>query len=512
MSTSPATEIDATVALQPRRATGDYFFSGVMVMLAINVIQRFVGLARSLGFCHFLNDEQLGAWAMANSFFVFIIPLAMLGLTGSFGRFVEHYRRKQQLGDYLATVLCVVTVGVAAVISWLLFAPANFAWLVFNESLSPWIVGWCLVTVLSLVLFTIVYEVTAALREVRAMSLMQFVQSTAFAVGGLAVLAVVNDWSLLLPCYSIACLLACIPGGWVLWCRYRGELRPTGTMEMSPMWRRILPFATGLWILNLLSNLLGSADRYMLLHLSLSPDAGQSAVGQYHCSMVIPNLMLSVGMMLGGVVLPFIASDWEAGDRQRVASGLRQVLKSLSMGFIGLGVAALVVSPWLFDIAFAGRYEAARQVVPLALAQAVWVSLFLVAQTYFLCMEKTRTLIAVQLFGLLLNLVLNWVLIQQYGLTGAVLATAISSLVSLVMLHRLMAVEGCDLGKTSLILYLVPGVLIAGPIASLLMIGALIALSGRTNWILTQQDRADLDDALLPKLAKLGVRISTLWP
>lgn len=492
--------------------SGDVFLAGVVAMLCVNVVQRLVGIVRNFGFCKFLSEEQLGSWALANSFFLIVVPISLLGLTGGFGRYIEHYRCQGKLGNYVWGVLKVSAIGVALTIGAMLMWSDGFSWLVFNGSEPMSVTIWCAITLLSLVVFSVVYELVGGLRQVRLMGVMQFLQSTVFAIVGLPLIAKFGSWVVLLPSFSVACLVAAVPGVWRLVREYRTDFTAAESFDSHSMWRRILPYAVSLWLLNLLGNLFEVSDRYMLLHLSGSVEIGQAAVGEYHCGRIIPNLLVSVALMLSGVVLPFVSRDWEAGDRQAVANRLRQMLISMSIGFTGLGIAALAVAPTLFYFAFGDRYSQALGILPIALAHATWVGLFLIVQNYLLCIEKMRSLLFLCALGLVINLALNAVMISYWGLPGAMIATTTASLLSLLLLRKLVAESGCDLGASSLVVMMVPISLIGGPILAAAVIVALVFIAGRTNYLLSQQDRQDIDAAILPKLEKLGLRLTTIWP
>ncbi len=415
----------ATVSIepqeQPTRHAGDTFASGVLIMLSINAIQRIVGLLRGIGFCQFMSEDQLGQWALVNSFFVIAVPLALLGLPGSFSRFVEHYRHRGQLGDFLRSVLSVSALGVLACIGWMACFPASFSWLVFEQPPHLETLMWCGLSFGCLIGFSIVHEIVGSLRHIRVVAIMQFLQSVGFAMIGLPWLAMTGSWLVLLPSFAAACLIAVLPGLWVIISFHATELVPGGVMDHRRMWSRVLPFAASLWLINLLANLFEVSDRYMLLHLNAAgADVGLSLVGQYHCGRLLPNLLTSVAMMLSGVLLPYLAADWEAGKTEAIAARLRQMLYCASIGFMGLSVAALLVAPFLFRFGFAGRYAAAEFILPLALVQAIWAGLFLIAQSYLLCAERGRRLAVLLAIGVGCNLILNWFAIQSFGLMGAV--------------------------------------------------------------------------------------------
>ncbi|QDV27433.1 lipopolysaccharide biosynthesis protein [Aureliella helgolandensis] len=507
----------ASVATEPAsRSVGDSFAIGVLVMLVVSVLQRCVGLIRGLGFCHFLSDVELGQWALANSFFTIAVPIAVLGLPGSFGKFVEYFRRRGQLGIYVGRVGAVSAVGLCAVCLVIFMYPGSFSWFIFGEEKALSLVAACVLTLACVTLFSFVSELVTGLRQVRAVSAMQFTQSLGFAVLGLVGLALYRSWFVLLPCFAIASLIGLVPGLLAISQHHGDEFsRPKASrlLAASELWQRILPFAAMLWGINLLSNLFEVSDRYMLLHLiSGGETVGQAAVGQYHCGRILPNLLTSVAMTLGSIMLPYLSADWEAQQHHKVTARLRQVLQSASIAFLGLSIAAMVVSPWLFAIAFGARYDAAAAILPISLLQASWVGLFLIAQSYLLCAERGRTLVVLLFVGLLLNFALNWWLILQYGLSGAVVATTLAGMVSLLLLFWQMGKLGCNLPRGTLVLCMSLAVVPAGPIVASVAFAILVVLAGRTEWLLSANDRAEIDAMLIPKLNRFGVAIDSVWP
>ncbi len=484
-------------------------------MLLLTVVQRLVGLLRGLGFCHFLTDVELGQWALVNSFFIIGVPIAVLGLPGSFGRFVEYFRARNQLGDYFRRVAVVSSLGLAGACTAMLLLPAQFSWFLFRETSSYSLVVWCVITLISVATFSFVNELVAALREVRTVSTMQFLQSLVFAVVGLAILSVRPSWTVLLPSFAVASLVGMLPGLFVLLKNYGAEFQVsqrTCDFHAHTLWKRILPYAVALWVMNLLSNLFEVSDRYMLLHLVAGgEEVGQAIVGQYHCGRILPNLLTSIALMLGGVLLPFISADWEAGRTDQITARLRQMLQGVSIGFTALSIAALCVSPLLFHVGFQGRYQQAEAILPISMLQATWVSLFIVAEAYLLCIERGRTLATLLIAGLLLNLVLNWWLIQQAGLFGAVLATSTANLFTLGLLIWQMSRLGCRLGWGTCVLCLTPATLIAGPVWAMFSLCIIVVVASRTNWLLSASDRQQIDAAIVPKLQKLGIRLQSLW-
>jgi polysaccharide transporter, PST family len=131
--------MSSTVTTTPStgsRMVADSLAWGLIAMLISNILQRGVGLARGIGFCHFLSDQQLGMWSLAQTFFLIAAPLAVLGMPGSFARFVEYYQRRGELLRYIQGVVLVSSVGVAILALAMLVWPEVSTSLIFGASQS----------------------------------------------------------------------------------------------------------------------------------------------------------------------------------------------------------------------------------------------------------------------------------------------------------------------------------------------------------------------------------------
>ena len=512
---SSSTAVPSSPSGSALQRAGDSFAIGVLVMLLVSIVQRCVGLIRGIGFAYFLTDVELGQWALANSFFVIAVPIAVLGLPGSFGKFVEHFRTRALFAKYFRRVAAVSLLGSLATSASILVYPGAFSWLIFGEPTSTTVTLWCVVTLVSVIAFSFVGELTAAFRQVKTVSHMQFAQSASFAVLGLGLVAVEGSWWVLLPSFAISHWIAILPGIWKLYIAHGDEFLDNSNSDPQTIsiWQRILPYAATLWVVNFASNMFEVGDRYMLLHLVPGGETvGQGTVGQYHCARILPNLLTSLAVMLGGVLLPYLSADWESGQQDRITARMRQIVQAVCISFLGLSVAALVAAPLLFQVAFSGRYELALAVLPLALLQATWAGVFLVAEPYLLCAERGKQLLLLLVLALCVNLGLNWALIQTLGLYGALTATAIANLLALLLLFWRMRACGCNLGWGTVVLTITPLALVGGAIPATAALTLIVFAAGRTEWLLSAQDREQIDELALQKLERFGIRLQSIWP
>jgi O-antigen/teichoic acid export membrane protein len=395
----------------------------------------------------------------------------------------------------------------------MLLAKESFAWLIYGSHATIEIIAWTDIALLAQVSYNFVYDVTLSLRQVRVLSTMQFFHGVFFAIFGIVGLSLTDQWMVLLPSYAGSCLMGAMVGGWCVWQKCGQEFRDDCRLDHREMWPRILPFAVSLWLSNLLAGSFELSDRYMLLHLSPGGESiGQAMVGQYYCGRIIPNLLTSVALTLSGILLPYLSADWEAGRQHDIQRRLGYVLSLVSLAFTAISVVALLGSPILFNVVFSGRYEAAHSVLHLSLLQCTWASLSMIAGAYLLCAERAKAASVNLLLGLVVNIGLNIPLIRHFGLTGSVVATLIANLVVLSLTIWTMRRAGCHTDTRTLLMLVVPVSLLFGTEFAAICLTILVVIAGRTDWILSHQDRTDIDAMLIPAFKKAHISMASLWP
>lgn len=458
---------------------------GMVIVLAMTVIQRGIGFLRGIWFCRLLDDTQVGQWAMAFGFITLITPVMLLGIPGSLPRFVEHFRSRGQLGPFLQRIggstFVLICLSVLAILSF----PEWFGWIIFLQPQEAGLIYSVGIAVLAIVFFNFVNDLNSSLRQVRVVSAMQFLQGVGFTIAGITWLSMGGQLTGLVITFAAATVLAALPG---LICLRRGwGGMPTAAepFNRKSMWRRILPYAAALWAMNLVGNVFELSDRYMILHFSPGNEVdGQAAVGQYHSGRIIPMLFMSLATMLGGILMPYLSADWEAGQPELVRKRLRQVLLGASVGFTTVAAVTLVLSPWLFGTLLQGRYDDGLSLLPMAFVFCTWAGLVTIGQDYLWVMEKGKWVAIALIVGLVANVTLNAWLLPTMGLQGAVLATLTSHGLVMAGVYIAMIACGYERDRTAMYVALLPATLLAGPIPALICVACVLASSGHVHdWI-----------------------------
>ncbi len=475
------------------------------MLLAVTVVQRLVGFGRGVIYCRWLDPEALGQWDLAFGFLLLAAPVAVLGLPGSFGRYVEHYRQRGQLRTFLRRTTAWTALFAGLAVATVLLLPSTFAEQIFGDSQLAELAMLTALCLAVVIFHHFLESLLMALRMSRVVSGMQFCQSLGFAV--LSVLLLIF-WRLgpesVVAAYGLASILS--GTGSLVWLRAAlAELPADASVPAQRgFWTRLLPFAAWIWTANLLTHLFCVLDRYMLVHWSgLDTAAALADVGNYHSSRIVPLLLVGVANLFGSILMPYLSHDWESGRRAEVAARLNFALKVLSLVMLAAGIAVLLLAPAIFTHAFAGKYNGGLAVLPWTLTYCIWFGIALVAQNYLWCCEKAGLCSLGWLAGLVLNFGLNLVLVPRYGLSGAVLATMAANLLVLIVTCLCNRWAGMRVEAGTWLLLLAPAALGFGLLPATVVLAVALAASLIGERIFTASEKHQM----LTLAAALAARI-----
>jgi O-antigen/teichoic acid export membrane protein len=456
---APADEIEpplneATASMPAIGLKHDSLADSVVVLLVLAAVQRIMGFARGILVCRWLSPDELGQWDMAFGFLTLAAPLTVLGLPGSFGRYVEHFRQRGQLRALVRrTAIACVGLTILAVLT-ISFARPLVSTIVFGRTDETQLVLFLAGTLAIVIAFNYLTELLTALRMARVAGIVQFFNSLTFAgFSMLLLLAWHREATSLVVAYGIACALQIF---WMMgYLRRQLRLAPADQLihedsGRPAFWSRLLSFAAWVWVSNLLYNLFDVADRYMIVHTSTADDP-LAIVGSYHSSRIVPLLLVSIAGLMGTMILPHLSHDWEAGRRREVSARMNLTLKLLGLLLFVGSITILLASPFLFDVAFQGKFGRGKDAMPWTLTYCTWFGLLTVAQLYLWCAERARLSCLALLIGLVANVILNLLLLPHFGLLGAVWATAVANFTALALIYRFSAWLGMTIQPSMLL-------------------------------------------------------------
>ena len=480
----------------------------MLILLALKFVQLLVGFARAVLFGRWLTAKQLGVWDMAFSFLVLAAPLSVLAIPGVFGRYVEHYRQRGQLREFLRRMLlaCGGLAIVAVVV--ILWTRRWLSVVVFGSDGQSEMIAWAAGSLMVVIAYNLLVELFIALRNVRFAAMMQFVNSVAFAALSIGLLL---GWQRsaesVLISYGGSCLIAAIPAGFVLRRVWRSAPTAGQPLPQRVLWARVAPFAAWVLLGSVHINLFGVIDRYMIQHFSkMLPDEALDAVGNYYAARVAPLLLVSVATMLATIIIPHLSHDWEAGRRDPAAARLRLFTKLFGFALFATATAVLLFSPLLFNVGFHGKYPQGQAVLPWTLICCTWFGLSLILQTYLLCTEKAGLVSVSLAFGLALNIPLNLLLLPRLGLLGAVLSATASNALLLWSVCRFNHRFGFRFDAGLKVVLVLQILLCCGPWPAILAMVIVVADAVWGNRLLSSEEKRLLSQGLADYGRRFGLK------
>lgn len=476
---------------------GDSFRMSVLFLVGLTIVQRVIGLVRNVLFCGMLEDHELGQWSIASNFLGWAAPFVVLGLPGSFGRLSEHYRHRGQLRVFLrrTSLTCGFLVVVAMAIH--LLMPSAIATLVFNDLRYTPLVATVAVVLAAVIAMNFLSEFLTSVRLTRAVSLMHLANSVVFTVLGILFITTgLQPAQSLLIAFGSSALVAAAIGMTYVVRLWRALPAVTTAEESTEFWKRLVPLATWIWCGNTIANLFDISDQFVLKHFSQLPASTVDAmVGQLYASRVFPVLIVTVAVMIGSSLLPFLIKNWEAGRTGEVRRHMNAVIKYTAVGFTLVAALTHVASPILFTWILRGKYDSGLHLMSWAFVQYTWFGLSAIAGKYLICTDRARAGLLPLLLGLVSSVTLTIALAPQFGLVGVVWATTAANGLAFISLLLVSTLYGMRWDRGAWLAACLPLSLALGGAASLGILAAVLAANLRGQWLLTEDERQQLATA-----------------
>ena len=513
MSTSRSEQVAPTAAAQRTAPAGkrvaQSLGAGIVCVALLMILQRGIGLGRSLIICDWLPDGALGEWELSFSFLMAVGPLMVLGIPGAFGRFAEGYRKRSQIGRFIAVT--VVACGVVYAISMLgLLLLRDLVTAVFfgADRGNDWLFA-ILPALASVVVFNYTTSMLSALRLHTEFARCQATQGIGFAVLCL-VCVPVSAYTAggVILAYALASLVTSSLAAFYLWQCARDETEPeldgpahSFARELLQVMRAILPMAVAVWLATFIANTFLVTDRALIMNLADGEEIALFFVAQYHVAGILARLMEQFAMTLAAVITPHLAEDWDRGETRVASERLSSLLKLISVLFCTASIPVLIVAPWLLDW-IGDRFELAVKLLPWTLATSITLGLAYVFQNAFWCTKRAWWTSVAFLVGLGLNVALGIALFPMLNVYGVVISTYLSMAATFMVMLIAARGLGFRFPLSTYLLLALPGALSLGFFGCCLVMILLVHLAAFPSSYLTQIERDNLRELVRRRLGR----------
>lgn len=196
------------------------------------------------------------------------------------------------------------------------------------------------------------------------------------------------------------------------------------TIFRKEYWKFCIVLAIPTVFYNLSDLILGQSDKVMVQQFF-----GTTAVGLYGAALNFGGIMFTIFTALNNSWCPFFFDDMKMGIRENV----REKAKNYLELFTVLSVGFILLSKEVYHIFVDSSYWQGTGMIPIFVSSYFLNFLCTFPINFEYYHKQTKVVAMVTISASLVNVGLNFVLIQQFGMVGAAIATMISHCLQLVI-------------------------------------------------------------------------------
>lgn len=153
------------------------------------------------------------------------------------------------------------------------------------------------------------------------------------------------------------------------------------------------------------------------------------AVGQYAAALRISELWYFIPMVISSSLFPAIINA-KAQSEELYYARLQKLYDLMVWMAIAIALPMTFLSDWVVEILYGGQYNQAGSVLMIHIWAGVFVFLGVASGKWFTAENLQMLLFWRTFYGMLINVILNFLLIPKYGIQGAAVATLVSQAIA----------------------------------------------------------------------------------
>jgi O-antigen/teichoic acid export membrane protein len=155
---------------------------------------------------------------------------------------------------------------------------------------------------------------------------------------------------------------------------------------------------------------------------------GNEAVGQYAAALKISEGLLFIPVILTNSLFPAIINAKKI-DQHLYNKRFEDLYDLMYILALSISIPLFLLSGFIIETLYASEYAQAAHILRIQLSGMVFVFLGVACGSWFLSENKNKETFYRNLFGAVVNVVLNWIFIPRYGIAAAAYTTVFTHMV-----------------------------------------------------------------------------------
>ena len=195
-------------------------------------------------------------------------------------------------------------------------------------------------------------------------------------------------------------------------------------------WRKLLNYAWPMTLFLIAYEFLITIDLYLVKGILRN----DYLTGIYNGAITVGRIPYFLFYALTIIILPAVSKSTSSNNHAETKRLISQSLRLMVMFLIPAAILMAVFSRPIIKIFYSTKYIAAAEPMSILMAGVAFLTVFYVLAFALNGAGKVKVPMAISFFGLAMNIILSYVFIKKYALTGAAAATSITSFVIMAMI------------------------------------------------------------------------------
>lgn len=396
---------------------------GAAIVLLLNLVGRVLLTVSMLLLSNHLGVSEFGVFVASLSLIRLFAVVSQFGANQSVVHFLSRFRVKKDWSSAFATFkygLQIIGVGLAVMIVVFLLMRNYISQSVLGGIRTDLLFG----ILVLFILFTFNNYFSLVLRGLRKIAAQTFFFNVGFPLGLiLSILILIAtdrvNWVLHNTYYLTALIFCCIILVAVLYIVIIFQKKHSGSISDIHL-SEVLHYSLPVWL-----NAMFTKGNSQLAPIMLGILATTTEIGLFGASKIIMVLVTFVLMTFNQIFQPLIAEAFTKNDRSAMSNYYNSVVSLSAFVILPITGGLIIFGDYVLNW-FGPDFREAYLVLVIVLIAGVFNTVSGPAGTFLIMAKRQYTSLKIILFGFLLNVGLNLVLIPLYGAVGAAISFCIS--------------------------------------------------------------------------------------